>query len=432
MSRFDRRTLLKLAGAACGAAALPRAARAQSAGPARRVIFFYFPDGVAGQSQEGQPSLWHAAGSEHSFSLPSQMEALRPHQSDCVFFNNLSSGPTDSGSHPGGAKKLLTAVDGGGGESIDQHLARTVGQSAPHRHLYLGVMANHNNASGDKHISYVGPGQSVAPEDSPARAFERLFSAGAPSGGPTQVDPRQSMIDGVRAELSALQARLGDVEQSKLSLHLEALREVEGRIQSAGMAASCSGAAPGDGALYEPERFPELMRQQIDVMVSAMACGMTKVGVLQASHHTSELIMSRFAGTEMHDPSFDMRSHQASHYGPRHDENHREFRDYTAQRRWFVAQFAYLLEQLKARPEGESTMLDHSLVLLCSEVSDGNTHSHDNLPFVLAGRGGGLRTGRLIQPGYARHADLLVSIARAMGSDINRFGQNSSGPLAGL
>ena len=79
----------------------------------------------------------------------------------------------------------------------------------------------------------------------------------------------------------------------------------------------------GDGltpaTLYAPERFPQILRAQTDLMVQAMACGLTKVGVIQASHHTSELIMSRFANTPMYDPGFDMRSHQASHYGPRHD-----------------------------------------------------------------------------------------------------------------
>ncbi len=426
MARFDRRACLRLLGTAVGASAL-RARPASANTPARRAIFFYFPDGVAARSQDGEPSLWHATGTENSFQLAPQMSPLAPYQQDCIFFNGLSSGGTDSGSHPGGAKKLLTAVDGGEGESIDHLLARTVGAAAPHRHLYLGVMANQNNASGDKHISYVAPGRSISPEDDPVRAFGRLFQQGAPP----QRDPRRSMLDGALAQLRSMQAQLQDVERSKLALHLEALREVERRIDEQ-PATGCADSAPAAGPVHEPERFPLLMTQQIDVMVAAMACGLTQVGVLQASHHTSELIMSRFAKTEMHDPGFDMRSHQASHYGPRHDPNRREFVDYVAQRRWFVSQFAYLIERLKSLPEGEGSMLDHTVAILCSEVSDGNTHSHDNLPFIWAGRGGGVRTGRLLQTSYARHADLWVSVARAMGSSIERFGQASSGPLAGL
>ena len=104
--------------------------------------------------------------------------------------------------------------------------------------------------------------------------------------------------------------------------------------------------------LYAPDRFPQILRAQIDLMVQAMACGMTRVGVIQGSTHTSELIMSRFTGTPMYDPSFDMRSHQASHYGAAHDPAHREYVAYAQQVKWLVGQFAYLCSQLAARPEG--------------------------------------------------------------------------------
>jgi hypothetical protein len=149
----------------------------------------------------------------------------------------------------------------------------------------------------------------------------------------------------------------------------------------------------------------QILRAQIDLMVQAMACGMTRIGVIQGSYHTSELIMSRFMGTPMYDPGFDMRSHQASHYGASHDPAHREYRAFEQQCTWWIEQLAYLLGALAARPEGEGTMLDYSLVLCCTEVCDGNTHGHDDMPFILAGGGGGrIRTGRVLQTGYRRHA----------------------------
>jgi hypothetical protein len=143
--------------------------------------------------------------------------------------------------------------------------------------------------------------------------------------------------------------------------------------------------------------------------------------------------MSRFPGTEMYDPSFDMRSHQASHYGASHDFAKREFDAFVKHGRYWVSQLSYLLDQLASRPEGDGTMLDHSLVLLCTEVCDGNTHLHDDMPFVLAGGASGrISTGRLLSTGGRRHADLLISLARAMGHDIDAFGDAWGGPVPGL
>lgn len=453
---MDRRRFLKALGATTLSVPMLQAALRSSAraadGAARRVIFLYYPDGVAGPSQDGDPSMWHARGSEHDFELGPLMAPFAHHKDHTLFFNGLSMGGTDAGSHPGGAKKLLTAVDGGNGASIDHVLAQSVGADRPHRHVYLGAMANQNNASGDKHISYPSAGQSMAPEDDPRRAFERLFAGGAVGGGgagggggPSPERAREaSVVDGMLADLNAFRARLGPVERTKLDLHVEALREVEARVkQDPGTEpqtpppASCAEPtldARGLSAehLYDPARFPDVLRTQIDLMVLAMQCDLTRVGVIQGSHHTSELIMSRFPGTEMHDPGFDMRSHQASHYGPRHDQSRREFADYVKQRRWWSSQFAYLLDQLAARPEGDGTMLDYSLVVLCTEVCDGNTHLHDDMPIVVAGGGGGaVRTGRLVQ-GYVRHGQLWAALSHAMGHPIAGFGDAGDGVLTSI
>jgi hypothetical protein len=405
---------------------------AQAAGgTASRLIVFYFPDGVPGPSSDGMPSEWHAQGNDTSFTLPSVLSPLAAHRDSCLFLNGVSMGPADVGSHPGGAKKLLTGVDGGNGESIDRFLARTVGAASPFGLVYLGAMANQNNAAGDKHISYVGPGVTAAPDDNPLSAFSRLFANAAPStgGAPMTPDPDDvSVIDTVLADLNALKNRLGTLEQQKLDAHLTSVREVERRVKGLAPAptpvspgASCAQPTGPSGIdanrLYDPGQFPAVLKAQVDLMVLAMACGLTKVGVIQCSHHTSELLMSRFPGSPMYDPSFDMRSHQASHYGPRHDLGKREYRDFVAQRTWFVQQFASLLDQLKARPDGNGTMLDTSVVLLCSEISDGNTHAHDNMPFILAGRAGGaLRTGRVLDAKGRHHSQLLAGLAQVMGA----------------
>ncbi len=415
-----------------------------SGGGARRILFFYFPDGVPGPSASGEASKWHCTGSGSSFSLGPLLEPLSPWKERCLFFNGLSMGGTDAGSHPGGAKKLLTAADGGYNESIDQYLARTVGSSSPWRHLYLGVHATLSGASGDKHITYPTAGTSMTPEDDPRRAFERLFGAGLPetSEGESTADPVEvNVIDGMLADMARVQGRLGSAEAEKLAVHLAALRELEARIKgtsSGGSTATCE--EPGlslgisDSDLTDPAGFPRVLAAQSELAVLALACGLTKVVTLQNSIHTSELIMSRFEGTEMYDPGYDMRSHQASHYGSSHNPESREYAAFFQQRKWWVEQFANILERMDAIPEEGGSMLDYSLVVLCTEVCDGNNHLHDNMPFVVAGGGGGaIEQGRLIEAGGARHGDLWVALAQAMGaSDLWRFGDASSGPLGGV
>lgn len=441
MIRMPRRAWM---GGLLGAAAawplgsLLGASRARASGRAERLIVFYFPDGIAGRSQDGEPGLFDAREEAGRVVLGELLGPLGAIAAQCTFVNGLNMGAADEGSHPGGAKKLLTATDGGMGESIDQRLARGIGADAPFRHLYLGVQATVGGASGDKHISYPSPGLSTPPEDDPVRAFSRLFAGAGPTSGP---DPRaidRSILDVALADLRDLRTRLGGAERARLDLHAEALREVEMRLAAGSTIGSCE--MPGAelpsipaSELHAPERFDEIVRAQIEVMVTAMACGLSRIGVLQCAHHTSELVMSRIPGTEMFDPGYDMRSHQASHYGARHDRGNRLFTSYLAQRRYFVDRFRMLLEALAARPEGDGTMLDHSVVLLASEVSDGNTHSHHDMPFVIGGRGGGcLAPDRVLAASGRRHAELLVALAQALGEPIDRFGDTASTALPGL
>ena len=457
--RPSRRSFLaSLGGSAAALAGLPPRL-AHASGTADHIVFFYFPDGVAGWSQAGDASLWHCTGGETDFTLGHSLQALAPFRDRCQFFNGLSMGSTDDGSHPGAAKKLLTAADYGNNESIDQYLARTIGSDRPWHHLYLGAQAGADGATGDKFITYPVAGSTMAPEDDPRRAFAALFGSDAvpaedtdtdtdtdtPTEPDAATDRRQSVLDAAMDEIHALQAQLGATEREKLDLHLTSLRELEGRLAPTGSGSSGTSDWEGcespeldiggltDANLYDPSLFPTVLDAQIDVAVNAMACGMTRVVTLQCSHHTSELVMSRFPGTEMYDPSYDMRSHQASHYGSSHDWSSRTFVAFEQQRRYWVDRFVHLLTRMDAIPGRTGTLLDDSIVVLCSEVCDGNTHSHHDLPMVIAGGGAGsIRTGRLHWTHGARHGDLWVALARAMGADLERFGDASTGPLSGV
>ena len=356
------------------------------------------------------------------------------------FFRGLSSGDTDNGSHPGAAKKLLTAADYGNNESIDQLLGRTIGADSAWRNLYLGVQANYNNASGDKHIVYPSAGTTMSPQDNPTQAFQDVFSTFS-SSSPTSSsndESRKQLINALLEDTLLIRNRLGGIERDKLDYHVSSLQELESRLAQSTVpvenSAICSElilSTDGMEDLYDPGNFPAICKAQLDLAILAMECNLTKVATIQLSHHTSELIMSRFPNTDMYDPNYDMRSHQASHYGSSHDWESREFLAFTQQRVWFVEQFRYLLSQLQNRPEGDGTMLNHSIVVLCSEVADGNTHEHHDLPIIVAGGGSGtIRGGRLMDFTFRSHGDLWTGLAQAMGSDIQHFGYANGGGIS--
>lgn len=431
MNALSRRTLLRLlTGSVVG---LPLLGRAQVTPRIKRLIVFYFPDGVPAPT--GEASRFHPTGTDTHFALPAVLQPLAGLKNDCTFFTGLSLGPNGAGSHPEGAKKLLTGVDGGNGESLDQYLARRVGGSTPFPHLCLGAMATVNNPSSDKFVSYTGPGQTVAPEDNPVRAFTRLFGGGVTDGGTSAPDDGTgSVLDLVLADLNDLRNRVDAGTQRRLDQHLTAVREVEQRVRATPVPPPTDCQHPtvdltgvDTNNLFDAARFPAVLCSQMDVLVTAMACGLNRVGVLQASQHTSELMMSAFPPLAR--PGFFMRSHEASHYGRSSDA---KFGAYTDQRTWLMSQVAYLANQLRARPEGTGTMLDSTLILACSEVCDGNEHGHDNVPLFLVGGRAAVRTGRLFNLGYRRHSDLLLTIARAMGEPLTSWGQGGSGVIEGV
>lgn len=438
---MDRRTLLKLMGGLGAGYPLwrllgPRAARA--GGFAERVIFFYFPDGVVGPSQNGDPSKWHASGSEHDFSLGEQMSPLEAWKDRTIFFNGLSMGGTDEGSHPGGAQKLLTAVDYGQGASIDQVLAGSFGSDSPWWHLLLGVQSQAGGTDSNKFISYPVAGSSLAPNDDPQAAFSALFGgwSGSSGGSGGEKDPAAAaVLSAIEADLVELRSALGGIEKDKLDYHYESLRQLQARLgggTGGTGSASCKepSLAYSKGDLYDPARFDEILLAQTELAVLAMECGMTRVATIQCSYHTSELIMSRIPGTPFYDPSYDMRSHQASHYGASHDPSSREYSAFLEHGRYWSSRFAHLLSLLDARPEGSGTMLDNTICVLVTEVCDGNIHDHGNMPFLVAGGGGGMRGGRLFNMNGHRHGDLWAAVGRLCGQDMPSFGDSSSGTIS--
>lgn len=395
---------------------------ARAAAP-MKVMFVYVPDGCI-------PSLWHATGGESSFTLPEMSAPLQAIREHCVFLNGLNM-YAGGATHEGGIKKVLTGV---GNVSLDVFLGNKLQGSTPHASVQLGVGANFQNGSGS--MSFTGTGQEVKPDDNPINAFERLFG-GSMSGDDTAAilarKRKKSVLDAAMADLSALQ--LTGAEKEKLQTNLDSIREVEKRLDTA-VPSTCSIASwnsegfkisPTDyyPKTYEKEDlFGTVGKLQQDLAALALGCDITNSVALMWSHPVSPTKVPGLGVT--------MNNHDASHYGSATSAN---AKDFVKMKRWFAQRFVELIQAMAARPYGGSTLLDHTLVLLCSELGDANAHDHKAVPFVLAGgKAAGLRGGRALDfsgKGMSGenepHTKLLVSIAKYAGVAIESFGYTGHG-----
>ncbi len=400
----------------------------------RRLVIVYTPNGTI-------PSMWPPRGSEHSFDLGPILAPLAAHQRDLLVLHGVAmeSCLSDVGDgHARGTGHLLTAVDLipgpnngiGGGISVDQVIARHVSGGTPHASLELGVGVAQGGVG--SHISYRGAARPLPVENDPARVFSRLFGAGAGHEAALRDrrERRKSVLAAIDRELSGLKSRLSGADREKLAAHLEAVHELEERARAQGKS-SCIVPHPPERLAVAEANVPAHARMQIDLLVTALACDLTRVSTLMLGNAVSHLSYRWLGLSQEH--------HEITHLPGEVDG--KGSGALAKILHWHAEQFAYLLQRMKEVREGDGTMLDHSVVLWANELSRGDVHAHDDIPFVLAGRAGGLRPGRYLrypnEPGKSHgppHDRLLVSLCHAMGmGDVQTFGKACGrGPLPGL
>lgn len=395
-------------------------------GTAKRLILFFSPNGTVHQH-------WRPTGSGTSFDFPagSILEPLRDWKSDLVVCDGLDFYGADN--HEGGMAAMLTGGGGAGTESgglsVDQYVASRIGGDTRFPSLELGVQTSAWGGGIQTRMSYRGPGVFAPPDDSPAGVFQRMF--GDIAGTPGEVDEalrrRQSILDLVSQDLSQIDRALGGAERQKLEAHLESIREVERSLGGGPVPGTCEAPTPvADQPAYDNDSFPTIGKNQMDLMVASLACGLTRVASIQWAHTVAPQVFSWLGLSEGH--------HSLSHMA---DSNTAGVQDFVKAERWFAEQFAYLLGKLSSTPEpdGSGSMLQSSLVVWCKEMGDSRLHNCLSVPFVLAGQAGGyLDTGRYLKFDKQPHTKLLVSICHAMGLNNGTFGDPSygTGPLSGL
>jgi hypothetical protein len=433
--RFRRRAFLGGLGAGAGLLPFLPLLAAEAGGQGEfplRLILLFSANGTLHEN-------WAPTGSETDFTLSPILAPLAPYQDQMIVLDGLSvsrAGPGDDhqkgmGSLWTGSPLLVGEFTGGNGElagyadgiSVDQHVANSVGAQSLYKSLEFGVQTGGANVW--TRMSYAGSNQPLAPEDSPAAMFDRLFAE--LDVDPAQIEKlkaeRRSVIDLVKEDLSALEGKYGSDDKVKIEAHLDAIREIEMRNEAA--VPSCDKPVLDlDVDQYANDQFPTLSHLQMDQLVMALACDMTRVASLQWSASVSNVLFSWLGVGEGH--------HDLSHYG---DGDQNMIDNITTINTWYAGEVKYLLDAMAAVPEGDGTLLDHSLVVWGNELSRGNSHGNNPVPFVLfGGANGAWPTGRYLQYDGTLHNRLLVSLCRAMGVVQDTFGGNddSTGGLQGL
>jgi Protein of unknown function (DUF1552) len=444
MKTLPRRTILRGVGTAIALplleAMIPnpvRAASRQNRFPSR-MAYLYVPNGVH------MPD-WTPRGMGPGFDLPPLLEPLRPWRDDLLVLSGLTLDKARAlgdggGDHARAMAAFLTGTHprktGGAdlraGISVDQLAASKVGQATRFASLEIGCEGGRDAGQCDHgyscayqvNLSWRGESAPAAKEVDPRLVFERLF-AGRVRG---QADPAadrlerrdRSLLDFVAEDARHLAGKLGGSDRRKLDEYLTGVREIERRIDRARPEIEV-----GPSTLARPAGIPgdyrEHLRLMCDLLVLAFRADLTRIATFVFANDGSNRSYGPIGVPEGH--------HDLSHHG-NDPQKHQKIR---AINRFHVEQYAYLIGRLKEAREGEGTLLDHCMIAYGSGISDGNAHSHDDLPILLAGRGNGtLEPGRHVAyPKETPLTNLHLSLLGRMGVPVDSFG-DSTGRLPGL
>lgn len=442
---LSRRTVLRGLGTAVPLplldAMVPALASARNvaAKPALRLGFVYVPNGIMDLKGE-----WTPKGEGREFEFSEIMQGLSPFRERLTVLSGLAQvngrpGGDGPGDHARAGASFLTGArpvktEGLGiraGVSADQIAARELG-----RHTQLGSLETGTEepsvAGGcdsgyscayTNTISWRTPTTPNPVEDNPRRLFERLFGDGSSTDSADQfarLRERRTILDFVRGDLARLKAEVGPGDSRKLEEYADAIRDLERQIERA-EAQSSQELPTIERPGGVPDHFAEHAKLMIDLQVLAYQADLTRV---------TTFMMGR-EGTWRSYP--DIGVPDAHHAVTHHSHDPEKIAKVIRINQHHVEMFAYMLDRLQATPDGDGTLLDHSMVLYGSSISDGNQHLHHDLPLVLAGGGAGqLRGGQHLR--YPRETpmnNLLLSLLDLAGAPTEQLG-DSTGKLEGL
>ena len=392
-----------------------------AAAPVRRLGFVYMPMGC-------DLSRWTPGGAGGPLELSPTLQSLAPVVDQLTVLSNLELKNAYPGTHATSNAAFLSAATAKWTESTDYHLGTTVDQIAakeighqtllPSLELSMDLLQTVGQCDNgyacvyQNNLSWSSPTTPLPAEAHPRIVFERLFGEGGSAADRlAALRRRASLLDWVRDDITRLKSTLGPEDRSRVDQYLDTVREVERRIQRAEGSTAEQPLPDLDRPAGVPAAYADHARLMFDLQVLALQGDVTRVVTFQLARETSNRTYAEIGVPDPH--------HPLTHHG----NDPAKIARMAKINAFHVSLFAYFLEKLKSTPEGDGTLLDHSLYLYGSGMGNPNVHDHVNLPILVAGGAAGrVKGGRHLKYAEPRPlADLHLTLLERAGVHLDTF-----------
>lgn len=434
MNTIQRRSFIKSLGVSAATlpflTGLPSLGLAKTVPRRQRLIIMFSPNGTI-------PSAFWPDEEGREFQLKEIMTPLEAFKDRMLVLHGLHNKVRGDGdNHMRGMSCLLTGIElfpgniqGGShtpagwasGISIDQEI-RNFLQSRPETRTRFGSLefgvGVSDRADPWTRMSYAGPNKPIAPVSDPYQIYRKLY------GRLQDKESLQSILDDVQEDLRKVRRRISAEDRRMLEEHEALVHQMELDLEDTDRQPLAAGPPSlEEGVADQNDNVPKLSRMQIDLLVNSFVNDMARVATLQYTKSVGQARMRWLDIGEGH--------HTLSHEP---DKNEEAVAQLTRINHWFAGELAYLLDRLAATPEpgGDGTLLDNTLVVWTNELGKGNSHTLNDIPFVLVGGGAGFTMGRSLKLDGAAHNRLHLAIAHGLGHRIETFGKPAlceGGPL---
>jgi hypothetical protein len=414
---------------------LPSLAFANQTQRKKRIVFVFSPNGIVPKD------FWpDEEGALKTFKRI--LEPLEPFKDKTLTLQGISDKVRGDGDgHMRGIGCLLTGIElypgniqGGSdtpagwakGLSVDQEIKNVLQANAATKtrfgSLELGVMVP-DRADTWTRWCYAGPNKPITPIDDPYQLFNKLY------GRAKDNEALASVLDAVKDDLKTVSGKVSAADKKLLEEHAAFVRDMEKELKEQKAAATVGHAVPKvEPGLRQDnnEQMPQISKAQIELLVNSFAADFARVASYQITNSVGQAKMKWLGVDEGH--------HDLSHEP---DSNEKAQEKLVKINRWYCEQVAYLAKRLAEtkEPGGNGSLLDNTLIVWTNELGKGNSHTHDNTPFVLVGGGLDYKTGRALKFKNTPHNRLLMALAHGFGHNVKSFGNPvycAEGALTGL